>query len=230
MKVDVLQCAGAHQSVTGPVMVLHIELWQILPYNNALAVAEQLDIQVGLVSHTWALPRANTGISTFPPAATQVCTCHNSHHARSAGKQGNKGMTTPSCKGKHFSQILHMHSWSSVVQCKLTAFKKSRSRARLESRTVVAYVDLKTRWSNMSAQTFSQGILYWLLPMIMILLLPQAADKGLMVLLLSEEKAQEGVENKSQLQLQVSSYSVISRSGSRRSIWAAPRWRSGVML
>jgi hypothetical protein len=32
--------------------------------------------------------------------------------------------------------------------------------------------------------------------MIMILLLPQAADKGLMVLLLSEEKAQEGVENK----------------------------------
>jgi hypothetical protein len=52
MKVDVLQRAGAHQSVTGPVMVLHIELSQILPYNNALAVAEQLDIQVGLVSHT----------------------------------------------------------------------------------------------------------------------------------------------------------------------------------
>jgi hypothetical protein len=30
----------------------------------------------------------------------------------------------------------------------------------------------------------------------MILLLPQAADKGLMVLLLSEEKAEEGVEKK----------------------------------
>lgn len=100
MKVDVLQCAGAHQSVTGPVIVLRIELRQILPYNNALAVAEQLDIQVGLVSHTWALPRANTGISTFPPAATQVCTCHNSHHARSAGEQGNKGMTTPKLQRK----------------------------------------------------------------------------------------------------------------------------------